>query len=78
MGPETPKGEDKVRKEERAGGAPGEKQKRRRDGEEGSQAVEGKGPFVRFPTLLGKMKDGSHPFIALSSFIFFQHRVFQQ
>lgn len=64
MGPKTPKGEDKIRKEERAGGAPWKKQKRQRDGEEGSQAVEGKGSFVRFTTLLRKMKDGRHPLLS--------------
>lgn len=34
-----------------------------RDGEEGSQAVEGKGPFVSFTTFLGKMKDALHPLL---------------
>lgn len=80
MGPKTPKGEDKIRKEERAGGAPWKKQKRQRDGEEGSKAVEGKGSFVRFTTLLGKMKDGRHPLLSdfgVVLFIyFFKHQVF--
>lgn len=76
MGPKTPKGEDKIGKEGRTGGAPWKKQKRQRDGEEGSQAVEGKGPFVRFTTLLGKMKDGRHPLLQDFEVVFFLKKFF--
>lgn len=76
MGPKTPKAEDKIGKEERVGGAPWKKQKRQRDGEEGSQAVEGKGPFVRFTTLLGKMKDGRHPLLQDFEVVFFLKNFF--
>lgn len=58
-----PRERKKISKEEREGGSLWKKQKRKRDGEEGPQAVGAGSVFVMFPTLLERMKDGLHPLL---------------
>lgn len=58
-----PRERKKISKEEREGGSLWKKQKGRRDGEEGPQAVGAGSVFVMFSTSLERMKDGLHPLL---------------